>query len=221
MDGPAGADAIRDDFDRIARLLAGREDALEPRERRLVARVPDGADVLDVGCGTGAAARALAARAHRVVAIDLSPEMIRVARARSAHVGNLEIHLGDFLAWHRRDRFDAVVSFAALHHMPFELALARMADALRPGGRLLVLDLCAGGLVYDAVSAVRRAPAPLGVRRDPALAAAWAAHAEHDHHLTIAEVRARAAPILPGARIRRHLGWRYSIDWIRAGRARP
>jgi SAM-dependent methyltransferase len=211
-------ETVREDFDRIARLLADRADGLDASEARLLARVPAGAaNVLDVGCGTGAAVRVLAARARHVVGIDLSPEMIRLARTRGADLGNVELHQADFLTWSRHDRFDAVVSLATLHHMPFEPALQRMADALRPGGRLLVLDLVRGGVLYDVASAASRLRLRRRARPDPELAAAWAAHGAHETYLTIGEVRARASAIVPGARIRRHLGWRYSIDWVRAG----
>ena len=46
--------------------------------------------------------------------------------------------------------------------------------------------------------------------------AAWAAHEQHDIYPTMHEVRALCAEILPGARIRKHLLWRYSVVWAKA-----
>ena len=43
--------------------------------------------------------------------------------------------------------------------------------------------------------------------------AAWAAHEAHDAYTTMKEVRTLCTDILPGARVRKHLLWRYSIVW--------
>ena len=56
---------------------------------------PDCEKALEIGCGTGAFARQLAGRCERVVGLDLSPEMIRVARSRSGQFENLEFELAD------------------------------------------------------------------------------------------------------------------------------
>ena len=46
---------------------------------------------------------------------------------------------------------------------------------------------------------------------------AWAAHERHDIYPTMSEVHALCADILPGAKIRKHLLWRYSIVWTKPG----
>lgn len=211
------AETVRADFDRIARAVRD-PDAIDPLAAALVERLPTWVEsVLEVGCGTGALARRLAARAGRVVAIDLSPEMVRVARARSTHVGNLDIVEADVLAW-VGGGFDAVVSVATLHHLPLEAGLVRLRDAVRPRGRVLILDLPdtsgAWELPYNVICALDRLT-HVGRWRAPHTAeeaAAWATHVGHDRYPRMREVRAVAARVLPGARVRRHLGWRYSID---------
>jgi hypothetical protein len=45
---------------------------------------------------------------------------------------------------------------------------------------------------------------------------AWAAHERHDLYPTMTEVRALCASVLPGAKIKQHLLWRYSIVWEKA-----
>ena len=85
------------------------------------------ARVLEVGCGQGELARALAASGHDVVAID--PD---------APEGDLDqaISLGEFVT---DDAFDAVVASRSLHHIPdLPESVAKIARLLRPGGRFIL-----------------------------------------------------------------------------------
>ena len=51
-------------------------------------------------------------------------------------------------------------------------------------------------------------------RRQPReLSRAWAEHGETDSYLTMPELRQLSADLLPGAKVRRHLFWRYSVVW--------
>ena len=105
----------------------------------LPARLPR---ALDVGCGTGAFARRLAERCAAVDAIDVSPEMIAIARSRSAEVPGVRWLLGDVLTHDlEADGYDAVTAIASLHHLPLEPGLRRLAALVRPGGVLAVLGL--------------------------------------------------------------------------------
>src|SRR5256885_4715854 len=59
--------------------------------RSLLEQVPACcADALDIGCGTGQFARLLASRAEHVLALDLSPQMIRLARERSTAFASID-----------------------------------------------------------------------------------------------------------------------------------
>src|SRR5258707_848080 len=104
--------------------------------------LPDFSQALEIGCGTGAFSRRLAQRAQRVTAIDLSSEMIRVARSRSSQLSNLDFEVADLMS---RDfpaeHFDCIATIATLHHLPLRAALLKLIDTLRPGGGLLLLDL--------------------------------------------------------------------------------
>lgn len=218
--------AVRSDFDRLARL--SHEDWNHNRVYHafLLRQLPQRIDeALDVGCGTGDLARLLAARAERVLGLDLSPEMIRVARERSAHLPNVEFAVADAREWDWPvGRFDCVATTTTMHHLPLGETLARMGAALRPGGVLLVLDLYEGqglgerllGLVAVPVAALLRLLHTGRLREPPMVRAAWAAHGPHDSYGTLAEVRRACTAVIPGARVRRHLLWRYSIVW-RAG----
>jgi ArsR family transcriptional regulator len=97
----------------------------------------------DLGCGTGQITHSLAPFVRRVVAVDSSPEMLSAARARLAGLGNVETREGELESLPIADgELDAAVAFLVLHYVaePGE-ALAQASRALRPGGRLLVVDM--------------------------------------------------------------------------------
>lgn len=104
----------------------------------LLERLEDGSAVLDVGCGAGVPiARSLAER-HRVTGVDVSPEMVRLARR---HVPTGEFLCADVMsASFDPSSFDAVVALYSIFHIPREAQPAlfqRIHRWLRPGGHLL------------------------------------------------------------------------------------
>jgi ArsR family transcriptional regulator len=100
--------------------------------------------VLDVGTGTGRMAELFEPAADNVVALDNSPEMLRLARARLQHFapGRVELVQGDFTALPFPDAsFDTVLFHQVLHYAQFpEGVLAEAARVTRPGGRLAIVD---------------------------------------------------------------------------------
>ena len=161
-------------------------------------------------------------RSQHVLALDLSPEMIRLARESSTQFPNIEYQLADV-----RDvpfpiaSFDCIASIATLHHLPFPEMLLKMKAALKPGGVLLVLDLFEPAGLSDSLLNLLAVPVSATLRlihhgrllprrevRD-----AWAAHERHDLYPTMSEVHGLCASVLPGAKIKKHLLWRYSIVW--------
>jgi len=117
--------------------------------RLLLRQVPPGAGrVLDVGCGAGALARELAARAGRVDALDRDPAM--VALARTGAPANVTVREADALTVDLpAGGYDAVLSLSTLHHLPPAVALTRMAGWLRPGGVLAAVALPRTDLPVD------------------------------------------------------------------------
>lgn len=97
----------------------------------------------DLGCGTGPVAELLAPHVARVIAVDSSRDMLRAARRRLKAARNVEFRHGDLEALPIDDgRLDAAVAVLVLHHVPEPArALAEARRALRPGGRLLVVDM--------------------------------------------------------------------------------
>jgi SAM-dependent methyltransferase len=197
---------VERDFDRIALLPDDAWDHNRHYHALLLRELPPRCErALEIGCGTGELSRLLAARSRSVLAIDLSPNMIRLAR----------------------ESFECVASIATLHHLDTAATLARMRDALALGGTLLVLDLFRvsgpGDLAASALAAPLNVLLRLAKTGRPRARAdvrrAWEEHGRHDRYPTVAEVRALCARLLPGARVRRHLFWRYSIVWRRSAGA--
>lgn len=103
--------------------------------------------LLDIGTGTGRIADLLADRADHVVALDRSPEMLRLARARLQKLPpeRWELVQGDFSALpFEPASFDTVVLHQVLHYAQEPgYALDEAARVCRPGGRIAIVDLAA------------------------------------------------------------------------------
>jgi ubiquinone/menaquinone biosynthesis C-methylase UbiE len=99
--------------------------------------------ILDLACGPGVLASVLSDKARVVVGVDLTDEVLRVARTRSTGIPN--VTFARALAEHVpfvSASFDAVVLRLALHHFEYPLdGLAEVRRLLRPGGRVVILDI--------------------------------------------------------------------------------
>jgi ubiquinone/menaquinone biosynthesis C-methylase UbiE len=221
------ASTIQADFDRIALLSEEGWNHNDHYHRSLLRHVPvQCREALEVGCGTGAFSRLLALSSERVLAVDLSPQMIRVARERSSRFPNIDFEVADVLRLDLPgERFDCIVTIATLHHLPMKLMLSKMKAALKVNGVLLILDLYRPEGFRDVLTSVPAMAVNVGLRliRSGRLRAprevrlAWAEHERHDSHLSMTEVRRACAAILPGACVKKHLLWRYSVIWKKSG----
>jgi SAM-dependent methyltransferase len=215
---------IQADFDRLALLTATHGWSHNDHYHGyLLKHVPGRCrEALDIGSGTGTFSRSLAERADHVLGLDLSPEMVRVATSMSQGYTNLEYRVADVLEIDLPDEhYDCIASIATLHHMPMEAILRKMKAALAPHGTLLVLDLYEGQGRADRLANALAVPINLALRlvkqrrlKEPReVREAWEEHGRSDRYLTLAEVRRMCGKVLPGAKVRRHLLWRYSIVW--------
>jgi ubiquinone/menaquinone biosynthesis C-methylase UbiE len=122
---------IHAEADGMARTLAALE--LDPEHR-----------VLDVACGPGIVACAIAEHVAHVTGVDLTPAMLEQARARQAGLGlsNMDWREGDATRLPFHDGgFDRVATRYSFHHIPGPgAALAEMVRVCRPGGRVVVID---------------------------------------------------------------------------------
>ena len=216
---------IQADFDRIASLPGTGWNHNSHYHSSLLKQLPPHcADALEIGCGTGAFSRLLARRSDRVCALDLSPHMIQLAKERSEHYSNIDFHIADAMAWQfPAEQFDCVASIATLHHLPMEKMLSRMRDTLKVNGTLIILDLFQEEGLSDALTSMFSMPLSVmlrliktgQLRESREVQEAWAEHGQHDAYLTLSQVRQVCTSVLPGAKVRKHLLWRYSITWTK------
>jgi ubiquinone/menaquinone biosynthesis C-methylase UbiE len=116
-------------------------------ERFHLAALPAFADaewiIGDLGCGTGQLTAALAPFVARVIAVDGSAAMLQAAKRRLQGLTNVDLRRGDLESLPIDDaRLDAATMAVVLHHLPEpDRALREVARVLKPGGRLLIVDM--------------------------------------------------------------------------------
>ena len=139
-------------------------DEEQPKITRLLAaaELGAGADVFEPGCGTGRLTTVLADAVGpqgRVVALDISGKMVEACRARVRAYPHVSVHhagVEDFAL--EPKAFDAIVCHQVVPHFEdLPAALASLARALRPGGRLVVVHFIGA----DRVNAIHRAASPI------------------------------------------------------------
>jgi len=109
----------------------------------LAAFVEPDATVGDLGCGTGQVSAALAPFVAHVIGVDSSAAMLQAARKRLHAHGNVDLRRGELEALPIDDaRLDAATVMLVLHHVPEPArALSDVARVLKPGGRLVLVDM--------------------------------------------------------------------------------
>ncbi len=103
--------------------------------------------IIDFGCGTGEISLNLAKYCKKVICVDISNSMLDILNqnAEKMNIKNIETHHAGFLSYkHEGDKIDKIVSKVALHHLPDfwkSVALLKMADILKTGGKLYLFDV--------------------------------------------------------------------------------
>ena len=202
-------DSFAEAYDRLASLSKGyahsfTESVLPEEGRRAV----------DLGCGTGHHSSILATRFEDVLAVDISPPMLDIARVRRARP-NISYQLRDLhdVTPEKDGRFDLVFSASTLHHVPaLDEALHRIRRLLTPGGRVVLLDNVfqkpAVPRWWFQREALRRLAGDLLRRRRPVSEAielcrlqlhpAWLDHVTSDRFLSPSEFRQRYGAVFAG-----------------------
>lgn len=130
---------IADRYDLITRVLSYGQDARWKATLVSMAQVQAGERALDLACGTGDIARAVAERGARTVGLDITYRMLQLASLRSS---GIRLITGDMTSLpFRPDSFDLVTTGYGLRNVPdLDAAIAEIARVLKPRGRLLSLD---------------------------------------------------------------------------------
>lgn len=131
-------------------------DAVVPLVDGLDARLRAGIEVADVGCGSGHAVNVLAQEypASRFVGFDFSEEAIgrAHAEARSLDLSNAQFELCDVATLNKPEAFDLVTAFDAVHDQAHpRQVLVAIAQATRPDGTFLMIDIKASSKVEDNI----------------------------------------------------------------------
>ena len=149
-------------YDTIAPLMTL---GLERRYHRIVIRqlaLRGTEQILDIGCGTGTLTRHIAAalsdkERSRCTGLDAAEKMIDLAKHKAAGIPNIgfDAAIAEHLPY-ADESFDAAVSTFFFHHIHFELkkkVLAETARVLKPGGRLIVVDVDVPSTRFGALCA--------------------------------------------------------------------
>ncbi len=119
----------------------------ETEERLQALNLPQDAEVIDLGCGTGAFALNAASNFKKIYAVDISAGMLEYLKQRAEEKGisNIECRQGGFLSYnHEGTPVDGIISSLVLHHLPDfwkQIALKRVYGMLKPGGKFYLFDV--------------------------------------------------------------------------------
>lgn len=174
---------------------------------------------LDVGCGTGDLVRLLAGRADEVCGVDSDPGIVEKARELSGDLYGHVIHsVADAPDGLPPGPYDVITCVAVLHHLPLAETLTRFRRQLAPGGTLLIVGLARDETFVDHLLGCASIPlnAATGWVKNRGRTASRPASmtaVTRPADATFAEIAREARRILPGARLRRRLFWRYTLVW--------
>ena len=181
----------------------------------ILSNLPDRrTSALDVGCGRGVLLARLADHFDAATGIDPDAAMVAAAEARLA--GRATVRRESLLD--TTGRFDLVTMVASLHHLALEPALRHVSGLVAPGGRLLVVGLARTGspsdVAYDGVTLLL--DPVVGFVKHPRAQTRPEPQASvpiRDPEETYDQIREAAQRLLPGARVRRRLFYRYTLSW--------
>ena len=102
------------------------------------AQLAPGMKALEIGCSTGVFTQRFSASGAKIVAVDLSPDLLEIARQRQ--LPDVDFRLESFEACGSYGPFDAVIASSVLHHLDLTTAWSQIFALLKPGGRLSVAE---------------------------------------------------------------------------------
>ncbi len=136
------AASLRPTFDRIAASYDRFRPEYPPElidDVLELGKLREGSNVVEVGCGTGQATRALARKGLNIDAIELSPRMAALAAANLADFPKAEIHVADFEEWTPNKPCDAVLAFTSFHLVDPARGFSAARRTLRKDGSIVLV----------------------------------------------------------------------------------
>ncbi|MFB6712052.1 class I SAM-dependent methyltransferase [Streptomyces sp. NPDC056237] len=187
--------------------------------RWILRQLPMGCDrALDVGSGSGDLARLLAKRAQAVHGIDSDPGIVARARELTSSHASVAFTVADAPSGIPPGPYDVITCVATVHHLPFTEALTRFRGHLAPGGTLVVVGLSRESTPGDRLLALASVPlnAAMALIKNKGRKASRPdsmTAVTRPAEMTFADIVRETRRVLPGARLRRRLFWRYTLVW--------
>ncbi|AOP48973.1 class I SAM-dependent methyltransferase [Streptomyces lydicus] len=173
---------------------------------------------LDVGSGSGDLARLLATRAGAVHGVDSDPKITAQAQELTPPAALVTFTTADALTGLPADSYDVITCTATIHHLPFTEALTVFRRHLAPGGTLVILGLSrpttpGDHLLGAAAAPLNAATGWLKNKGRPAPRPVSMTAVTRPADMSFPDIVREAHAVLPGARLRRRLFWRYTLVW--------
>lgn len=212
---------LKKDFNELAQIYHPKWNHTIHYYKYLSKLIPENCDtILDIGCGRGEFARLIAHKAKKIICVDISSEMISVAKSLSKDYPNLEFE--EMNVFHKNippESFDCIISISTFHHYLLETVLRTSMEWLKKDGLLVVMDLYKQETLFDyfytAIAAIPDVVMNLlknkKIRETKQIRKVWQNHSKNDRIITMNEVQKAAFRASATVKIKRHLFWRYSL----------
>ena len=187
--------------------------------RWILRQLPERFDhALDVGSGSGDLARLLAGRATAVRGVDSDPAITARAQKLTPAALPVTFTVTDAMAEFPSGSYDVITCVATIHHLPFAQALTCFRRHLAPGGTLVIVGLFRARTPVDHLLGAVAVPANAAMgwlknKGRPALRPDSMTAPTRPADMTFDDISREAREVLPGARLRRRLFWRYTLVW--------
>lgn len=172
-------------------------------------------DILDVGCGDGSLVRYLDDGKRSIIGIDIDEKCIKCALTGDRHdPANTQFIRGDFETYCFQKRFDAVIFVASIHHMDMTAALNKAKSILKPDGMILIVGLAKPSNFLDWVVEVLRVIPCAIVSKIRHMQSSEKNNIPVSYHFQkMNDIRVTANTLLPSAKIKYGLFYRYLLWW--------
>jgi len=216
--------AIEKDFDLISELPSLKWNHNNYFNSKIINEVPINANhVLEVGCGKGELCNLMHHKSKDLTGIDLSNKMIESANTNKSK-NNIDFVCGDYLKTDfNSNTFDFIVSVATVHHIDFKNFILKSKKELKPGGKLLIIDLYKTPKNKDLLNSVislfyhylfnliynKRLFATKLEKQY------WREHSKLDKFMSFKDINELSKALLKNAIVKKELFWRYSLLWYK------